>query len=288
MINNRTGLLGVIGDPIEHSISPALHNFVLKSLDLNYCYLSFHVKIRKIQEFLTGFNTLGFHGINVTIPHKQNVIPFMDQLSSEASLLGAVNTIHFEAQKMVGHNTDSTGFLRSLGDIKNQLKNKHVIILGAGGAARAIIYALIKQKVAQIQILNRTTSKAETLANYFREKINFMDISVKPLETKYLEASLDKAFMLINATAAGMYPDMTASPIDDSIEIPNSLIVYDLIYNPDETLFLKKARLAGAKVFNGLDMLIFQGIAALEIWLKQPILIDDFLPKLRNHLLDQI
>ncbi|MBN1352683.1 shikimate dehydrogenase [candidate division KSB1 bacterium] len=285
MIDNRTGLLGVIGDPIEHSLSPALHNFVLEKLNLNYCYHSFHVARDRLRDYFQGFHILDFRGINVTIPHKESVIPFMTQLSPEARILEAVNTIHFELNVITGYNTDSAGFLKSLGEIRNQLKNNQIIVLGAGGSARAIIYALITQQVGEIRIFNRTPAKAENLALCFRDKMAYRNIFGHPMKKDQLSAVMADAFLMINTTSVGMHPNVTASPLDPAIEIPASIGVYDLIYNPMKTQLLQRAQAYGAWTLNGLDMLIFQGIAALEIWLNRSIDAQPFLPELRRHLI---
>jgi len=284
MPDHQTGLLGVIGDPIEHSLSPALHQFVLEHLHLNFCYHSFRVPATRIQEYFNSFKTLGFRGINVTIPHKERILACLDRLSPEAQILNAVNTVHFENDRATGYNTDIEGFVRSLGPLHCAIEQRPVVVLGAGGAARAILYALISRRVGRITLLNRTVEKAVALAQFFRDKLSFKAINGACLNQENLGAALPDAALLVNTTSVGMYPNASASPLDDDASIPAGIVVYDLIYNPLKTKLLEKAERAGATVMNGLDMLIFQGIAALEIWTQQKISIEALLPELRAHL----
>ncbi len=259
-------ILGVIGDPIAHSLSPLLHNFVISRLKLNYCYHAFHVRPSQLSAALEAFSLLGINGINVTIPHKETAFHLVHRLSDSAREIGAVNTLHFHENIWWGYNTDGIGFLKSLGKLAEKLPDSKTIIIGAGGSAKAILSALISQKVNEIYIYNRTQSKAEILAREFTQKTGFQSIIPLENEAQNLTAIISEASLLVNTTPLGMYPNLEANPLTENIEIPKSLIVYDLIYNPKHTKLLIQAKNAGATVMNGLDMLIHQGIAALEIW----------------------
>jgi shikimate dehydrogenase len=266
MANPQKQILGVIGDPIEHSLSPILHNFVISRLKLNYCYHAFHIRPPQLVAALNAFSVLGIIGINVTIPHKETVFHLANRLSESAIEIGAVNTLHFHENLWWGYNTDGIGFLKSLGKLAPRLPNSKVIIMGAGGSAKAILSALIAHQVAEIYIYNRTQSKAEALAQEFIQKTGFKSVFTLGDDFQKLNAILSQASLLVNTTPLGMYPNLDVNPVAENVKIPGSLIVYDLIYNPRRTKLLLQAEKAGATVMNGLDMLIHQGIAALEIW----------------------
>ncbi|MBN2092386.1 shikimate dehydrogenase [candidate division KSB1 bacterium] len=274
-------ILGVIGDPIEHSLSPILHNFVISRLKLNYCYHAFRIRPAQLTTALEAFSLLGITGINVTIPHKEAAFQLAHRLDDSAIEIGAVNTLYFHENIWWGYNTDGIGFLKSLGKLTTRLPGSKTIIIGAGGSAKAILSALISQQVAEIYIYNRTQSKAEALALEFIQKTGFQSIFVLENNVQKLDVLLSGASLLVNTTPLGMYPHLNASPIDGKIKIPDSLIVYDLIYNPMRTKLLNQAEKTGATVMNGLDMLIYQGIAALEIWTGLKIDISSYFEEIK-------
>ncbi len=288
MINSSTQLLGVIGDPIDHSLSPEMQNFVIQKLDINYCYHAFHVTPTELEKAIDSFQTLNFKGINVTLPHKQAVIRHVDEVSEEARSLGAVNTIVFKNNKRFGFNTDVIGFLDSLGEFRQSLKTKTAIVIGAGGSARAVIYALIQDGIGEVKIFNRTLEKGEKLKYEIIGMTQFDKISsIQPTMTD-LTHEIQNASILINTTPIGMHPEVHASPVDDEFLFPKDILVYNLIYNPLETKFLQKARSAGACIMNGLDMLIYQGIESLKIWTGIEFETEYLVPELREYLIKKI
>jgi len=258
-------LLGLIGDPVEHSLSPAMQNFILKKLNLNYCYLAFRVKAEDLKRALEGIRALGIAGVNVTVPHKRSVLQFLDEIEGEAKILKAVNTIKNNGGKLIGYNTDGIGFRRSLGAQNIKLKNKRAVVLGAGGAARAVVYSLITLGIGEVAIYNRTLSHAKELADEMRACTGFKAIQARGLADARLAHDVYSSQLLVNATSVGMYPDVNDSPLKDLSALHAGLIVYDLIYNPAQTKLLQEAQKRGARISNGLDMLIYQGLESLKI-----------------------
>ena len=286
-IDGSTTIVGVIGYPIAHSLSPRMHNAAIRAWGINWRYLPFQVAPENLEKAIEGMRGLGIRGLNVTVPHKQAVMRFLDWVSPEASAIGAVNTILNEGKRLSGYNTDVEGILAALqfGARLEKLPEK-VVVLGAGGAARGIVYALTTvTDVKYITILNRTIPKAERLA----AKMEKMAKEKTKIEGKGLDGETVRdelretgpggcetthgAGLVINATPVGMYPDVDCSPIEDSSAFHPRLVLYDTIYNPKETKLMRLARSQGAKSFNGLDMLVYQGAKSLEIWTgrKSPV-----------------
>ncbi|MCI0515934.1 shikimate dehydrogenase [candidate division KSB1 bacterium] len=285
MANPPPRLLGVIGDPIEHSLSPLIHNYLLAQLHLSGYYQAFRITAADLPQLLPACRLLNLSGLNVTIPHKLAIYKLVDHLTPTARQIGAVNTVYRRGNDWWGDNTDGIGFCRSLGPRLQGLRHAPVIVLGAGGAARAIVASLIAQHVGRIYIFNRRRDRAESLVQFFKMHLNFDAFSIHAWDdTVKLQSVMRQAFMLINTTPVGMFPNMAANPLVTGLEIPAALLVYDLIYNPEITLLLKQAQQAGAEIINGLDMLIYQAVAALEIWFEQKLEVTDFLPPLRQRL----
>ncbi|WP_456373815.1 shikimate dehydrogenase [Methanocaldococcus sp.] len=262
MIDAKTKVVGLIGHPVEHSFSPIMHNAAFKDKGLNYVYLAFDVLPEKLKYVIDGAKALGIVGFNVTIPHKVEIIKYLDELDESAKLIGAVNTIKIENDKAVGYNTDGIGARLSLEEEIGKVKDKTILILGAGGAARAVAFELAKDN--NIIIANRTVEKAEKLAKEIAEKLN------KKFGEEVKFSSLNNDFsdvdIIINATPVGMYPNVDVEPIIKADQIKPDMVVMDLIYNPLETTLLKEAKKVGAKTINGLGMLIYQGVVAFKIW----------------------
>ena len=259
MTDSRTGLLGLIGDPVEHSLSPALHSFLLERAGLNYCYLAFRVRRGDLAGAIEGVRALGIRGLNVTIPHKEAVVPLLDGLSPEAEAIGAVNVIVNEGGRLTGANTDCQGFLRPLEERGISLAGKRAVILGAGGAAAAVAYALLSAG-AEVALVNRTPERARSLA---RRLSRFGTVSAWSLGD--LPALLREAELLVNATPVGMWPGVGETPLSPDL-LHRDLLVYDLVYRPRKTLLLGAAEARGARTIGGLEMLVWQAIKALEIW----------------------
>ena len=264
-ISGKTKVCGVIGDPIEHTMSPVMHNTAFRELGLDYVYLAFRVKGEELAQAIDGMRALGISGLNVTIPHKVAVIPFLDELDPLAKKIGAVNTIVNDAGFLRGYNTDASGFLRALRDRGFEPGGKQVAMLGAGGASRAISFVLAESG-ANLVILNRWQELdwAEELARQINDTFKK---EVKALESDEanLKAALDRADIVVNATSVGMSPHIDESPVPARLLRPD-LAVFDIVYNPLKTRLATEAARAGAETVMGLDMLVWQGALSFEMW----------------------
>ncbi len=266
-IRATSQVLGVIGDPVAHSFSPDMHNAAIAALDVDYCYVAFHVLPGQICEAIKGVRGLNIRGLNVTIPHKLAVMEHMDRISEEALAVGAVNTISREDGELVGYNTDVYGIATSLREIAGiKIFPAHCVVLGAGGASRAVTYALgMQDDVQQVTILNRTVKRAEALAADM-EKMTGKKIAVGPLDADSQRGSFADAGVVVNTTSLGMYPNVNASPLADVRAIHPDLVLCDTVFNPLETQLMRAFQSVGAPAFGGLDMLVFQGARSFAIW----------------------
>ncbi|MFC2062806.1 shikimate dehydrogenase [Chloroflexota bacterium] len=264
-VSGRTKVCGVIGDPVEHTMSPAMHNAAFASMGLDYIYLPFRVKAEELARAIDGMRGLNIKGLNVTIPHKVAVIPLLDKLDPLAENIGAVNTITNDNGVLKGSNTDAGGFMQSLLFREIELRERGVAILGAGGAARAISFALA-DRGANLTILNRQLEMdwakelACKLETAFRK-----EVKVRELTADNLAAALEGADILVNATSVGMSPDTDETPVPARL-LRVGLMVIDIIYNPIETKLLRDAGAVGARTISGIDMFIWQGALAFEEW----------------------
>jgi shikimate dehydrogenase len=251
--NTKTQICGIIGNPVEHSMSPAIHNAAFEELQLNYVYLAFGVT--DVAGAMRGMRALNIRGFSVTIPHKITVMHYLDEIDPVAARIGAVNTVVNENGSLKGYNTDWLGFVRSL-EKHTILQNKKVVLLGAGGAARGIAFGL-KQRGAQLTILNRAVEieMAQSLAD---------DVDCAWGDLDQLDA-IKQADIVVNATSVGMNPLEDATVIDPE-HLQSNQIVYDIVYNPLETRFLKAARNKGCRIVPGYEMLLLQGVAQFELW----------------------
>lgn len=263
MITGKTKLVGIIGNPIEHSISPLMHNAAFKYLNLDYVYIPFLVAEDALQSAINGSKSLNIKGLNVTIPHKTEVIQYLDSLDKAAALIGAVNTIKFHKNKAIGFNTDGIGAVKAIEEIQS-LKNKKVVILGAGGAARAIAFQIILEDAGSLIIANRTPENALNLQKDIVQKLN-ADVKTVDFGEK-LENELLDADILINTTPIGMYPHLDHEPLVKASMMHENLIVNDIVYNPLRTCLIKECEKAGAYAISGIKMLIYQGIESFKIW----------------------
>lgn len=265
-ITGKTKIVGIFGYPIEHTFSPLMHNAAFSTLGLDYCYIPFEVRPKDLKSAVEGIRTLNIRGVNITVPHKEAVIKYLDELSEEAKLIGAVNTIENRDGKLIGHNTDGRGFIKSLWeDAKTKAKGKKVSILGAGGAGKGVAVSCALEGASEIIIANRTIMKAEELVRYLDRHFKKTQFSAIPLVKQQLSNVIAESDILINATSLGL-KGKGMLPISYK-ELHKDLVVYDLIYNPLITPLLKIARRAGVKkVVNGIGMLIHQGAFAFEIW----------------------
>ena len=259
----------VIGNPIDHSLSPDLHNYWIKNSSIDAIYQKKKINEDQLEQIISQVRDNKIKGINVTVPFKKTVIPYLDELSSEAQNTQSVNTIYKKDNKIIGHNTDIFGFETSIKKAEYYLENKEVLILGAGGVVPSIIFSLIKMKASKIKISNRTKEKAENLKKIFK------DIEV----LKWGEIS--NFDMIINATSLGLKKEDSLNL--DFSSITRNKFFYDVIYNPSETNFLKIGRELGNKTLNGKLMFIFQALSAFNIWHGQTPKIDEDVIKLLDR-----
>jgi len=262
-ISGKTRVCGVIGDPIEHTLSPTIHNAAFNHLKLDFVFLAFRVKAADLENAVRGMRGLGIHGLNVTMPHKSTVISFLDEVDPTVKFLGSANTILNKDGKLSGFNTDGVGALKALRENGAELSGKKVLLLGAGGAAKAIAFALAKE-VGELVVLNRAVEKATELAEALGRMFN-KKIVGGALSPDVIAKNLRDSDILINATSGGMKPNLSQSLVAPQWLKPN-LTVMDIVYNPVETKLAKDAKAAGAKMISGVEMLVYQGAASFEIW----------------------
>lgn len=262
-ITGKCQICGVIGDPIEHTVSPAMHNAAFKALHLDYIYVPFKVSKQDLGSAVAGMRALNIRGFNVTIPHKVDIIPLLDEIDEFSGKIGSVNVVSNENGQLIGYNTDAHGFLYALLDQGVDPEGQKVVVIGAGGAARSICFALA-ERGAVLTILNRTPEKAARFATEMSEMTG-QPIQVMALNSENLTGALDNAEILINTTSVGMYPQSDRTLVTHDL-IKSHLTVVDIIYNPFKTRLLSEAERAGARTISGIDMLIWQGALAFEIW----------------------
>lgn len=266
-ISGKTRVCAIIGDPVEHSLSPVMHNAAFKELGLNLVYVAFTVTTKELKDAILGARRLGLRGLNVTMPHKNAVMNYLDEVDATAKAIGAVNTILSNQGKLIGYNTDGNGAMIALQENGVYPEEKKLVLLGAGGAAKAIAYHAA-QEVEELVILNRTPEKAEKLADVLHKNFG-KKVKGGTLSSTVLKDELETADILVNATSVGMHPNVNSSPVPSSL-LRRDLCVMDIIYNPLETRLIADAKSVGAKVVSGLEMLIYQGAVAFEIWTNCP------------------
>ncbi|MGB5913200.1 MAG: shikimate dehydrogenase [Promethearchaeia archaeon] len=262
-VTARTKILCVIGHPIEHSMSPIMHNAAIQDLGLDYLYIAFDVAPNKLKEAIKGLKTLNIKGINVTLPHKENAIKFIDKVDELAQKIGAINTIKNEGGFLIGRNTDVEGANKALIDAGCETAGKNIVVIGAGGATKAVLYSLASD-TNKITIINRSEDRAKILVSEMNSKID-INIESKRYSEIILKEEISNADILINATPVGMFPTIDISPVSKKI-LHSDLFVFDLIYNPLETQLIKDSKEIGCQTLSGLDMLVNQGALAFEWW----------------------
>lgn len=261
-------LLGVMGDPVIQSKSPVMHQAALHAAGIRGTYVPLHVKPDRLGQAVQGITALGFRGVNVTVPHKIRVMDYLDEIDPAAAAIGAVNTVVNEGGRLIGYNTDGIGYLRSLKEEAGaNLNGASIVVLGAGGAARGIVYALLQEKPDLVTLWNRTEATAQELASEWGDLGNLSSCG-----PDHLRGALQKADIVINTTSVGMYPQLDGVPVNPDW-LPSGIIVSDLIYNPLETVLLKQAKLKGCRIHNGIGMFVYQGAYAFELWtgMKAPV-----------------
>jgi len=264
-LTGRTRVVGVIGWPIAHSVSPAMYNAAFRTLGMDWCYVPFPVRPERVPEAVAGARALGLRGINATVPHKQALVPLVDALTPAARAIGAVNTVVYDPERTLGHNTDAAGFLRSLREAGLAPEQCTALVLGAGGAARAVVYALVDLG-ARVTILNRTPERAENLAQQMAPVRTGAHLEAGPLEREALRRAAIDADLVVNTTSLGMWPEVDASPWPYDLPFPQHALLFDLIYNPRRTRLMAHAAAYGATAVGGLRMLVHQGAEAFELW----------------------
>ena len=285
-ISGKTRLCGIIGDPIEHTMSPVMHNAAFRQMGVDYLYVPFRVKRGELAKAIDGVRALNIRGLNVTIPHKVAVIQFLDELDPLAEKIGAVNTIVNDDGVLTGYNTDGAGFLQTLLEKGIEPAGKNVVVLGACGASRAISFTLA-DRGAHLVILNRALELdwAKELANRISQ-IFSKEVEASELNRENLVGTLGKADILVNTTSVGMTPNIDETPVTSDLLKPE-LIVFDIVYNPIKTRLLREAEAVGAKTIAGLDMLVWQGALAFEKWtgVKAPVklMMEETIKVLEKH-----
>ncbi|WP_455538169.1 shikimate dehydrogenase [Terrisporobacter sp.] len=261
MINSKTKLIGLFGQPISQSFSPSIHNYLSKKYKKDNVYMCFEIEKNNLKDGVNGIKVFNMKGCNVTIPYKVDVIKYLDEVDKSALLIGAVNTIKNKDNKLIGYNTDGIGFVKCLLDEGYDLKNKNIMILGAGGACRSIAVELANKEVATLEIRNRSEKNAKEISRIINSNFSTKaTYSLSPVEKK----DLDNIDILINTTPVGM--NSMECPINPLIKPHENLIVCDIVYKPHQTKLLTWAMENNLKVIYGINMLINQGLLAYEIW----------------------
>lgn len=268
-VTAHSRVVGLIGWPVSHSVSPAMHNAAFDHLGLDWCYIPLPVKPEpgeRIRQAVHGLRALGLRGANVTVPHKQAVMPHLDRISPAARAIGAVNTVVVDADgTLIGENTDAPGFIADLRGHNVEPRGRHVIVLGAGGSARAVVYGLAEAGVAHVVVLNRTAARAEALVADLRPLFPACTMEADSLPGAIVRHAAG-ADLVVNCTALGMTPNSDSTPWDESVRFRTNQVVYDLVYNPQVTRLLSRAAADGAQAVGGLGMLVWQGALAFQRW----------------------
>lgn len=264
-ILGRTKVLGVFGHPVAHSLSPVMHNAAIEALNIDYIYVPFHVLPEALEAAVQGVRALNVAGVNLTIPHKEHVIEFIDEVSESAAKIGSVNTVANRDGRLIGESTDGPGFLRSAEAEWGEIGGSRVVMLGAGGSAKAVAFALVGAG-CELVVANRTADRAVKLVESVSAAFNGGGmIKTVGLQREELGEEVGKADLIVNTTSVGMHPDEDAIPLPPDLLRPG-LLVYDLVYCPLRTRLIEEAESRGARAVNGLGMLAHQGALSFEMW----------------------
>lgn len=264
MISAKAKVCGIMAYPVEHSLSPLMHNFYAEQMGIDFAYVPFKVQKEQVETAIKGAYALNLTGMNVTVPHKQTVIPYLKELDSAAKSIGAVNTLVRTEGGYKGYNTDAAGFLRAIKGAGIHISGQDCLLIGAGGAAKAVAYILGEQEAASVVVLNRNEQRAWNLAQEMNQLFqrNFMTV----LGLHDYGRLEKKSWLAIQTTTVGMHPDIEASPVQDKAFYKKISVAMDVIYTPAKTQFMTLVEEAGGRAISGLDMLIYQGIEAFELW----------------------
>lgn len=271
-VRASTRIVGIFGDPVEHSLSPEMHNAAFRHLGLDWIYLAFHVRPAGLKAATEAIRALGLAGVNVTIPHKEAILPFLDELTPEAEKIGAVNTVIHHDGNLIGDNTDGAGFLKSISQEAGvRPAGKRCLLVGAGGVARAIGCALADSGAASLVLTNRTQSRAEALASHLRNSYPGLEVSVLPFDRRRIQEICPVVDMVLNATPVGV--DASGEPVIPDTCLHPGMFVYDAVYHA-ATPLLMRAKTRGAQTLNGVGMLVYQGGLSFEKWTGRPAPVD--------------
>lgn len=263
-IDGRTSVCGLIGNPVEHTISPGIHNTLAKAGGVNLAYLPFYVEKGRLEAAVKGAFALNVLGLNVTVPYKKEVIPYLEETDALAAAMESVNTLVRTENGYKGYNTDMSGLYRAMKEDGVSLEGQEVIILGAGGVGRACAYLCAMKGAAHVYLMNRSADKAREVAAEVNERSGNSCVEAMGLDG--WSALPDRKFLAIQATSVGLYPDCDRAAVEDIRFYQKLHTGYDLIYRPEETKFMRLVKEAGGRAFNGLKMLVYQGVEAFELW----------------------
>ncbi len=264
IISNKTRLCCVIGHPVDKSLSPIMHNEAFRAKGLDYVYLAFDVDTFHLKEAVEGLRALKVKGFNVTMPHKVAILNLLDRIDEDASLVGAVNTVVNDDGELIGYNTDVNGIISALEAKVHSLKGLKALLIGAGGAARACIVALVLKGCKEIIIMNRNFDKAKLMAEDLSKKLK-MNYILEELSMDSLKKAINSVDIIINATPIGTYPNLDESIVPQEL-IKKDMVVFDVVYNPKKTKLIRDAEKMGAKVIPGYEMFVGQGAASFKLW----------------------
>ncbi len=268
-INGETKIVGILGWPVGHTLSPIMQNAAFSAANLNWVYIPLPVEPVQIKDAVLSLRTLNFVGANVTVPHKQAIMRYLDEIDPSAREIGAVNTIAIKNNKIYGYNTDGDGFLRSVLEGGFEPAGSRCLILGAGGAARAVVFSLANAGARTIVVYNRTVERAAFLVDDLSAAFSSVQFSCESLTPETLQAANHSFDLVVNTTSLGMSPHADTTPWFPDIPLPNAVIC-DLVYTPLKTQFLRQAEAAGLPTIDGTGMLIHQGAKAFKIWTGEP------------------
>ncbi|MGM0298973.1 shikimate dehydrogenase [Enterococcus sp. AZ077] len=286
MISGKTKLTGFFAKPASHSLSPLMHNLAFSHWGIDAVYLAFEIDQTNLRQAVKSIRTLDMLGVNVSMPNKTAVLAYLDQLSPEAELIGAVNTIVHQEQRLIGYNTDGMGFVRSVNETGHPIKNQKIVVLGAGGAAKAIVVQMALEGAQEITIYKRLNATFLPLKEYFAKVSEKTGCPIRLhdyADESQLALDLSQANLLINATDIGMGSKKDQLPIADVKLLHSQLAVFDLIYSPSETRLIQEAKKMGIKAYNGLGMLIHQGAIAFELWTHREMPVQNIRERLEQE-----
>ena len=266
-LNDEFLVVGLFGFPLKHTLSPAMHNAAFRASGIPGIYFAFERNKSRFLKLIRSRKRMILDGFNLTVPYKETILPYLDSMDADAKLTGAVNTVRRVNNRWIGHNTDVIGFRKSLRDAGFSASGKRVVVLGAGGAARAVLVVLASQGARKIVVGNRTVSKAKKLIHEFQKKFHRIEWQAAS-NRREMEAALQDAHLVVNATSLGLKP-ADPLPVSAGALPKRGMLVYDLIYRPKVTRFLRLARSKGHRIMNGERMLLYQGARAFELWTGQ-------------------